>query len=395
MVAIALFVVILVVSFELLRGDGDLDKPSPLAAVELAGDEVTVFSWNRDRCTDEDVPDLPARAFRNDRGEVQLIASHFENRRFVGRELGGLQHRCAVVMGSELASDPARYADHEWLAAPYTQDGRTVYSLVHNEYQGDKYPGQCPSGVYLECWYNAVTLAVSRDGGRTYTHVAAPPAHRVASLPYVYEPDSGPYGYFAPSNIVLNRKDGYHYAMLRAAEFRSQPYGTCLMRTRTLADPRSWRAWDGSDFDVEFADPYTDRNLEPRNHVCTPVSPNQIGGMSESLTYNEYFDKWLLVGSSQDTIRGREVFGFFYSLSDDLRSWSHRRLIREVEMTWSFECGDASPVSYPSVLDPRSPSRNFETSGRNPDLYFTRMHYSNCQQGLNRDLVRVPIRFSK
>ncbi len=299
-------------------------------------------------------------------------------------------------MGSELASDPARFADHEWLAAPYTQDGRTVYSLVHNEYQGDKYPGQCPSGEYLECWYNAVTLAVSRDGGRTYRHVAAPPAHRVASLPYVYEPDSGPYGYFAPSNIVLNRKDGYHYAMLRAADVSQSALWHVPDADQDPGGPRLLARLGWCRFRRSIRRPL--HGPQPRSRAttsarrCRRTRSAECRRVSPTTTY---FDKWLLVGSSQDTIRGREVFGFFYSLSDDLRSWSHRKLIREVEMTWSFECGDSNPVSYPSVLDPRSPSRNFETSGRNPDLYFTRMHYSNCQQGLNRDLVRVPIRFSK
>jgi hypothetical protein len=47
------------------------------------------------------------------------------------------------------------------------------------------------------------------------------------------------------------------------------------------------------------------------------------------------------------------------------------------------------------VLDPQSKSRNFETTGRRPYLYFTRFHYSACQQTLDRDLVRVPIEFRK
>jgi hypothetical protein len=394
--AIVLFVVVLVVSFELLRGDDITgDKPTTLAGVELAGDETTVFSWRREACSPLDIPDLPSRAFRNATGRVQLVSTSYVNRGFVGSDLTKLEHPCNVLMGSARDPDPAAYADREWLASPYTDDGQTIYSLVHNEYQGNKHPGQCASGDYLKCWYNSVTLVVSRDGGRTYKHVAAPPAHRVASLPYVYEPDSGPSGYFSPSNIVLNTDDGYYYAMLRAEDFRAQPYGTCLMRTKTLADPGSWRAWGGSAFDIQFADPYTQPNLKPRDHVCIPVSPNQIGAMVESLTFNEYFDKWLLIGSSQDTIQGRNVVGFYYSLSDDLRNWSHRKLIREVEMNWSFKCGDPSPVGYPSVLDPGSDSRNFDTTGRTPYLFFTRFHHRNCQQNLDRDLVRVPIRFSK
>jgi hypothetical protein len=392
--AIALFAAAVVLSFQLLSGD-EAEGPSRLAPVELAGPEETVFSWNRDRCDDDDLPDLPARAFRDDRGRVVLIASHFVNRRFVGPELGRLEHPCDVIMASRFDADPSRYADREWLAAPYTDDGRTVYSLVHDEYQGQTHPGRCPSGEYFKCWYNSITLAVSRDGGRTFSHVGAASRHLVASVPYRYEPDVGPYGYFAPSNWVLNRDDGYQYAMIRTGERGAQRSGTCVMRTQTPGDPRSWRTWGGARFDVSFVDPYVDRGFDPVDHVCTPVSIPQIGTMVESLTYNEYFGRWLLVGSAQDVIKGGTATGFFYSLSDDLVHWSRRKLIHKAEFTWSFKCGDTTPVSYPSVLDPTSSSRNFDTSGRTPYLYFTRYHYRDCVQSKNRDLVRVPIRFSK
>ena len=57
-------------SFELLRGDEARAPSRACAPVELAGAEETVFSWSRDRCADDDIPDLPARAFRDDRGRV-------------------------------------------------------------------------------------------------------------------------------------------------------------------------------------------------------------------------------------------------------------------------------------------------------------------------------------
>ena len=393
--AVALFAAAIVFSFDLLRAER-AEKPTQPDQLLVAGDEETVFSWNRDACSQEDIPDLPARAFKGADGRVQLIAAHFENRRFIGPDLARLDHPCRVLMTSQNDPDPARFADREWIAAPYTEDGRTVYALVHDEYQGQQHPGQCPSGVYQKCWYNSVTLAVSRDGGRTYRHAARPPGHHVASLPYRYEPEIGPYGYFAPSNIVLNPDDGYHYAMMRAEKHGEQRYGTCLMRTKTLADPGSWRAWDGSGFDVRFADPYAEADVDPTDHVCAPVSPQEIGAMVESLTYNEYLGKWVLVGSSQDVVAGRGVVvGFYWSVSDDLVSWSHRKLIAQIEMPWSHECGDPNPVGYPSVIDPSSSARNFTTTGEEAYLYFTRFHYRNCVQTLNRDLVRVPIRFAK
>jgi hypothetical protein len=329
---------------------------------------------------------------------VQLFASHFVNRRFVGAGLGRLRHPCRIVMSSERNHNPAAFAGWEWVAAPFSPDGRRVYALVHNEYHGQDVPGQCTTttpDAYLKCWYNGITLAVSTDGGRTFRHAAPPPRHLVAAIPYRYTPDGGPTGLFEPSNIVLNPDDGYYYAFMRAEAHQAQSYGACLMRTKTLANPGSWRAWDGSSFSVRFVNPYSSARVDPTDHLCAPVDVNDIGGMTESLTYNTYFGKWLLVGSSQDQVKGRNTYGIYYALSDDLVHWSHRKLMHEAEFVWSYQCGDSNPVAYPSVIDRHSKTRNFATTGRRVDLYFTRLHYVNCQQNLHRDLVRVPIRFSK
>jgi hypothetical protein len=391
---VAVFVLAIVVSYDLLHGDQATDEPSRLAAVGIVGSEETVFSWARDRCEDEDIPDLAARAFRDDRGRVQLISAHFKNRRFIGRGFDALRHPCEVTMSSGYDPDPARFDDREWLAAPYTLDGETVYALVHDEYQGQQHPGQCPSGEYFSCWYNAITLAVSRDGGSTFEDARPAPGHLVASLPYRYVPDDGVYGLFSPSNIVRSRADGRYYALVAARRYKRQAFGSCLLRTERLDDPGSWRAWDGSGFDLALTSPY---GPDPPDRGCTPVSPNDIGGMHESLTYNTYLGKYVLVGLSSDTLPGRRglTSGIYYSVSGDLKDWSRRRLIREVEIPGTYECGDRNPVLYPSLIDHESSSRNFETTGRSPYMYFTRFHYRDCVQTLNRDLIRVRIEFAR
>jgi len=269
-----------------------------------------------------------------------------------------------------------------------------VYALVHNEHQGNKHAGQCPSGVYLECWYNSLTLARSADGGRTFRQ-PPPPGHLIAAVPYRYQPGVGPVGLFQPSNIVHRSDDGHWYALVHAEAFGAQREGTCVMRTANLRDPGSWRAWDGSAYRVRFANPYESSGTGGR--ICAPVSFAEIAGMTHSLTYNTYLGKYVLVGPSSrpGPGRGGAVWGFYYSTSDDLIDWAPRKLIREVTLTTSFECGDPNPAYFPSLLDPDSPSRNFETTGRRPYLYFTRFHYKNCGGTLNRDLVRVRVRFSK
>ena len=379
--------------FALLFLVGDLgshDRPS----AKLIGPEQTVFDWNSAACEPIDVPDAPARALRDDRGRVQLYASHYVVRRFIGTSLDRLQHPCQVVMRSGFDPRPEAYDDREWLASPYTEDGRTIHALVHNEYQGDKHPGRCPSASYQKCWYNAITTATSSDAGESFSQ-QPPPARIAASVPYRYVPDAGPYGIFQPSNII--KKDGFYYALLQAESFGEQRTGTCAMRTPDLSQPRSWRAWDGKGFSVRFVDPYREPVGDPGDHVCAPVAENEIEKMAQSLTYSTYFGKYLLVGVSGESVPSlnRNTWGIYFSLSDDLIHWSHRRLIAETELPWTFECGDRYPILYPSVLDHESTSRTFATTGRRAYLYFTRLKYPNCQPALGRDLVRIRIEFSK
>jgi hypothetical protein len=386
------FVAIAVVSFQWLRGE-DVTPPSNLPPLALVGPEEKVFDYTEDACSPIDIPDSPARAFRDAEGQVHLIASHYVTRAMVGPSIDTVRQDCRQVMVSDLDGDPAHFDDREWITAPYTTDGRTVHALVHDEYQGDKHPGQCPSGEYQKCWYNSITLARSTDGGRTFTH-ARPPRQLVAAVPYRYQPDVGrPYGLFQPSNIVW--RDGHYYALIHAEEFHAQARGTCLIRTTRLDQPGAWRGWDGHGFDVRFVDPYTTSGTS--GHTCAPVSYNEIAGMTNSLTYNTYLGKYVLVSPAGVAPPGEReiVWGFYYSTSEDLIDWTSRRLIRQVALTTSFKCGDPNPISYPSLIDPGSTSRNFETTGRSPWLYFTRFHYKDCHSTLNRDLVRIRVRFSK
>jgi len=359
--------------------------------VRIVGPEEIVFDWTRDRCDEEDIPDMPARAFRDAEGNVQLIATHNVVRRMIGTDLDAVRRDCTIVMRSHRDPDPANFNDAEWLTSPYTIDGRTIYALVHNEYHGWEHPGQCPRGISHrhQCWYNGITFALSTDGGRSYTHPTAP-QHLVASLPYTYEPGRGPTGIFSPSSIVFNPKDGYYYALVRII-LGGPERGTCLIRTQTLADPRSWRAWDGEGFNVRFINPYTEPVANPDDHLCEPVSPQEIATMHESLTFNTYFDKFLLVGTAgqRDRTTGRVIWGFYYSLSEDLIHWTPRRLIMEAKQAHQTDVpGDI--LVYPSLIDPQDESRNFEITGRWAYLYYTRWH-----QGFDRDLVRVLIEFHK
>lgn len=367
------------------------EGPDPRLAV--AGEPEVVFDWSRDACEPEDIPDAPARAFRDAAGRVTMVASHYRARGFIGPSLDEAAHDCRVIFASDEDPDPARFDDREWLYSPYTLDGRTVYSLVHVEYQGHRHRGRCPSGAYRDCWLNAITLAVSEDGGASFRH-ATPPGHLVAALPYRYQAGAGSVGLFSPSNIVFNPRDGFFYALIRAERYRGQARGTSVMRTPDLSDPGAWRAWNGWRFETRFVDPYADSVARPEEHLPAPVSRERIKEMVSSLTFNQALDRFLLIGlaSRVDPGTGEPVHGVYYALSDDLVRWTPRRLLLKAEVRESFVPGDANPIGYPSALDPRSPSRSFETTGRRFYLYLTRFNYdAPGGDGLDRDLVRLPI----
>jgi hypothetical protein len=169
--------------------------------------------------------------------------------------------------------------------------------------------------------------------------------------------------------------------------------GSCLMRTWDLSDPTSWRAWNGSAFAVQFGNPYT-AALDPAQHVCAPVDFNSIGTITESLTYNTYFKKWMLVGNSVGDPQAGKPPGVYYALSDDLLEWTNVALLMEAEIRWIADCVKPDPIKDPSILDPSSTSRNFETVGQNAQLFYTWYHMTGCAGSLDRDLIRVPIQFS-
>jgi hypothetical protein len=357
---------------------------------EISGPPEIVFDWTTDSCEDLDIPDLSARAFRDKNDQVQLISSHINVRRSIGPDLDSLVHDCTIVMSSHHDPDPAMFNDVEWIAATYTEDGETIYAIVHNEYEGWTHPGQCRTTRWtMDCWYNGLTLAVSTDVGLTYSHPVAPPLHLIAASSLQYEKDIGPSGIFAPTSIVKGI-DGYYYAMAQRNRWIAPNIGeqwACLMRTADLADPDAWRFWDGDMFEGRFVNPYTDPVANSEDHDCAPIDRDNIADMHESLVYSEYLDRYILAGASQDG----DQYGFFMSLSNDLINWTHRTLLLKRHLPWTVSDPSEPVHLYPSLLDPQSTSRNFETIGKTAYIYYSR---NNRRPGdLDRDMLRVPIEF--
>lgn len=349
------------------------------AQIRVAGLQEPVFVHRRDACEPLDIPDAPARAFRDQSGMVHLFATHYVNRASVGPSLGQVQHDCRVVYRGVGNSDPAAFDDRAWLVAFWTNDGRNVAALVHNEFQGNLRPSLCPSRIYFKCWYNSLTEALSRDGG--YGFARASPA-LVAGPPIRFDANVGhPVGYFNSSNIVPY--NGAYYAMVFADNAGGQRRGVCLLRTADPTRADSWRAWDGEGFGRRLGDPYHETPAQAGLHSCTPVSPEHLKWHVSSLVFHPRSGQFVAVMAS-----GQAPAAFLYSLSPDLLHWSAPQKIIDIPRDPACQ---SLVTAYPSLLDPASPARNFETIGDRPYLYFTRFHLENCKLLLDRDLFRIPL----
>ena len=358
----------------------------PKLAVTLDGEAQVVFDWSRQACETWDIPDASARAFRDASGTVHLIATHFVNRAAVGPDLDSLRHDCTKIFEGDRQDAPDKFDDRAWLSGFFTEDGQTVYALVHNEFQGHQRPALCPSKTYIRCWRNAVTFALSHDGGRSFRQ-PAPPSHLIATPPYPYEGDFGRHvGYFAPTNII--RRDGAYFALFSAAAYRDQAWGACLMRTERLDDPASWRAWDGKAFAVRFANPYRDDIGDPARHVCQPVGKGRLMDPLGGIVRHEPSGAYIVVMAG--IRQGRS--GIYAAASWDLIAWSEPQLVWQAPIRGvGGECPPATH-DYPALIDPKSADRNFATVGAQADLYFTAQNLRDCRVGPDRDLLRRSVR---
>ena len=354
-------------------------------AVRASGAPETVFAWRNMRCATWDVPDAPARAWKDAEGRVHLVAGHPPNRTMIGPDLDRVAPDCRVVLDSGRHDAPERHDDLGWIGATYSPEGRIVYALIHNEYQGHRRPDACPSRAYIRCWSNTLALAVAHDGGFTFDR-PAPPRYFVAAPPYRYSGEGpSPTGYFNPSNIIV--RDGHYYVFFWAAAQGVQPRGACLMRSDDLADASAWRAWNGRDFSVRFVDPYRGTVRDEHDHVCAPVAADRLTSFVASVVRHRTSGVYVALMAGPRP----EGTGIFAVTSNDLLRWSRPNLVRLAALLTRFDCGDTEAFFYPSLLDPDSPSRNFEDVGERAYLYLTRIRLESCRPGPERDLIRIPV----
>lgn len=115
--------------------------------------------------------------------------------------------------------------------------------------------------------------------------------------------------------------------------------------------------------------------------------------MAETIVFNTGLAEYVLVGMAADRSGGNpKAPGVYFSTSADLVHWTPRKLLLSAPTVQTFRCGQRSPIAYPALLDEGSHSQSFMTTDNTAYLYFTELHYQDCHQTPNRDLVRLPVR---
>jgi hypothetical protein len=343
-----------------------------------------------------DIPDGPARVIRADNGEIVLLSGGPYVLR--GPTFDALERNCDPVFLMENLPMPETYENNE---IPWThyREGSSWHLLIHNEFH-DRVNAECRR---TNCVYNSITYAVSTDNAYSFVKPSTP-AHIVAPAPDVWTPpapETPPQpqyveGYFEPSNIVRGPED-YYYALFWAYPHYEDVGATggreCIMRTRTLGDPASWRAWDGSGFSLPLPSPYVSGGeVEPCGALKTPSDAGNLSNVP-SLTYNTYLERYMLVAEHSAWDNGELVCGVYFSTSFDLIHWSEVQLIAKAILWCDPPAPDAlEPVKiqYPSIIDHEDSTINFERPGGTVYLYYTRHN----DYWLDRDLVRVPLTFT-
>lgn len=66
----------------------------PSIQMTAAPSVETVFNWSKNRCSDDFIPDSPARALRRQDGSLIVIAAHYQNSILEGRSFDDLKPNC-------------------------------------------------------------------------------------------------------------------------------------------------------------------------------------------------------------------------------------------------------------------------------------------------------------
>lgn len=350
--------------------------------VEAVGEIKTLYSWEVDRCEAEFIPDSPARAFRRYDGKTLLLATHRENWVLEGDTLLNVQPRCRSVLRSSAYANSGLGA--LWIEAVYTPDGKNVYALVSNDLTSVMLGQGCKKdGKPGRCWVNRILAARSLDGGTNFS--LEPEAKRAVATAGDDFPEGREerYGVFTTSNIFRWR-DHYFTFVWRGSAGRTKS-GNCLLRNADPSKPHEWLGWDGRQFSIKSAEKGAILD-------CAIVAPKELVGEVRSVIFDKKSGMWIAAFSGRLNVDGKLTTGFYYSVSKNLVEWSTPRLAMAAPTKPREQQSDYF-LMYPSMLDPNSKSRIYDTlDGDQPVMFFTKQHLLHGRGTMKRDLQFVQLR---
>ena len=342
-----------------------------------------------------DLPDTPARAFLDESGATVLVTVDSTSRLSRGPTLLNTTRDCAIVLNSTSNPDPSVYATNDgFLDATFSFGNGTVVALLHDEYPGMNYDNcNVTPRTWPYCWTVSLSLAVSQDWGASWAHASPPPSNLVAAVPYVYESSRTVFGWGDSGGITPHPTNGYYYVAMNNRMAKGlQSNGTCVMRTSSLLDPRSWRGWDGAAFTVPFVSAYTLPPGEAARHICTVLNPFMASPCTVlGTTWSVYLRAFVAtLGCWPDAQPGPINNTIFWTTSTDFAHWTPPQ---------PLFTPPALPHTqfylYPSLLDADAPSRgdqNYASIGQTATLTFVRVTSNFYTEG--RQLMGQNITFS-
>lgn len=349
-----------------------------VSAVKVKCEPLPVSSSTR--CDALDIPDAPMRAFRQSDGSIRAFATHYRNRSLIGTSLDSLARDCSVAYEGSLDTDPLHHDYKTWIAATWLSDEGEVYALGHNEYQAHEIPGACAFVDYRSCWYNSIVLLKSHDSGKTFHRVSGKAQGVVIAPDFSSMEGQGhPRGFTSPTNIV--RWKNYLYALVGFSGLNERDTGRCVLRTSLDISLDSWSVLT----DDGFVAPVRAISRERRRAPCLKIQGiNGFVGSVSRLAGTDLF----VAAAAEDVGFGGQIVAYY---SQDLVRWRYRQVLAQLPLFWSGKCDSGHRYSYPSLLDDKSSSVNFDVIGLDPTLFLSR---SDCRVGLNRALTRVSVHLS-
>ncbi len=196
------------------------------------------------------------------------------------------------ILNSGFQANPAAFDDRSGSRAPTPRTAATSSRWCTTSTRATSIPAAVRPGVYLRCWYNAITSA-NRTTAGARTPAAGAPAPDRGGPRTGTRPTAARWG---SSSRATSSQEGRLLLRWSFAPAPQEPAARHLPDPDAEPLPARGRGAPGT----ARTSPSGSRTpttgaVAAADHVCAPVSFDEIGGHAHSLTYNTYLQKYMLV----------------------------------------------------------------------------------------------------